>query len=156
MLSLVLALALVVLPSQETKTVGLLDMGYFTYDTAVSGAPDVPGLQGGGCHVEPRQLNLRVFILRYAGFEEFILAGIESSDPELAQAIRGEEALIDGHTRHSITGPRLYFYQMPNDYLFVHEVMHVIYPYDDEVTIRARQHHFLASHEYKNWLKRNY
>ena len=182
MLYIVLALALMFVPFQEaeTRTVGLRDMGSFTYDPSVSIAPDVDrlyglvetilefiearcvplpdplGIQGNGCYIEPSQLELRVHVLAYADFEEMILEKLDRNKPALSDEIRGDKSLINGHTQHSITGPRLFFYQMPSDVIFVHEMMHVIYPFSDEKIAQQRQSYFLTSHEYKEWLRRNY
>ncbi len=177
LLSLCLIVASSALAAQEspTKTVSLLGMGHLTYNTELFTKPDTRRYyeltqvvltfieeycfaQSGNplCHVEIDQLRIEMYIMSYAEFEAIVLEDLVDYDADLTEGISGEGGLVDGHMRHTLLGPRMYFYQIPADTLYIHELMHALFWDAAEEITKQRQTHFLTSSAYKNWLRENY
>ena len=175
-LCLLIAPAAIVAQESTIKTVTLFNMGKLTYDTALFMGPDVtryyrltqlvldfieprctPMPDGTGCHIEINQLRLEVFVYSYETYETVLLASLkQEGNMVLYEQILGDGGLIDGHMQHTFFGPRLFFYQMPADTLYVHELLHALYWGAAEEEIKWKQNNFLSSHEYKDWLRENY
>jgi hypothetical protein len=171
--ALILASLLMMTPAQDSTMKGIQfrDMGHIQYDTEIVSDPKVERLYGVAnflfdfvearctppCLLEPEMFDITIHIVPYAVFEDELLVLLDKDDPELAARIRGEGGLIDGHTQFRGTFPiNIYFYDNPPDTLFIHEMLHVLYPYDPEEVIVQRQLYILGSRDYKDWLRNNY
>jgi len=166
------ALALIASPqAPQMESIQFRDMGHITYDTGLISDPKVERLYGVAefvldfveqrcsppCILEPSMLDIDVLIVPYATFEEGLLAVLDAQDPKTAELIRGDGGLVDGHTLIGLMPPvKMFFYDNPPDTLFIHELLHVLYPAEPEAIVIQRQMVVLTSHEYKDWLRNNY
>jgi hypothetical protein len=171
-LATVLGLLLMFTPQTNTvEAMQFKDMGHIQYDSALFERPNVDRLYGvtefvlnyiearcvPECLLEPSMLDVDLRIVPYAQFEDFLLAQLDARFPQLAEKIRGDGALIDGHTLSRFDGSAtMYFYQEPSDTLYIHELLHYVFPSDEEIITYQRQMEIIASREYKDWLRNNY
>lgn len=166
------AFAMIVAPQgPQMESIQFRDMGHITYDTDLISDPKVERLYtvaefvldfveqrcSPPCVLEPSMLDIDVFIVPYAKYEDNLLSILDMEDPKVAELIRGDGGLIDGHTQMGIMPPvKMYFYDNPPDTLFIHELLHVLYPREPEEIVIQRQLVILSSRAYKDWLRNNY
>ncbi len=102
--------------------------------------------------------SIHVAVLPYAEFEKLVVGWFEKDHPEYLDGLLGDGILLSGLTFRRLAEPdaRLYYYQMPSDELWVHELMHVIFPYDEEEDVNNKVTQVLSGHEYKDWMRENY
>ena len=103
--------------------------------------------------------NIHIAILPYADFEALVIEWFERQHPENLPRLLGDGLLIGGLTHRRSLGDhdvRVTYFQIPSDTLWVHELMHVIFPYDDEEDVKGKVNLFMSGHEYKDWLRENY
>lgn len=167
---LVAALLMVAPQAPQVESIQFRDIGHITFDTSVASDVKVQRLYDvtefvlqfvedrcGGCVLDTSMLQLEVYIQPYAQYEDQLLDSLDMHQPELAELIRGDQGLIDGHTQLSpFQPPVMYYYQEPSDPLYIHELLHVLFPQDPEQVIQQRQLAILGSRDYKDWLRNNY
>jgi hypothetical protein len=170
-LATVLGLLLMFAPvPQDVVSSQFRDMGHIDYDSALVERPDIGRLYGltefvmdyiearcvPECVLEPSMLNIHIKIVPYAEFEDMLLYELDARESTMADKIRGDGGLIDGHTLTTSARSVIYFFQNPPDVLYIHELLHVIYPFDEEVVTYARQMEIISSRAFKDWLRNNY
>jgi hypothetical protein len=161
-------------PAQDptTELIELYDMGRITYDPTIVPTIDTERLYELSkftlsfaekkcvppCDLSVSDLDLDINIVPYAAYEAYLLGVLDTLDPLTAAKIRGDEAFFDAFTfiGPDHPNPLIYFSNYPVDPLFIHELLHVLFPYADENTIRMRTSEVLASRMYKDWLRNNY
>lgn len=111
-------------------------------------------------------LDITIYIMDYASYERFVVGSYRSGKlrpprgqtvDEAIAALQGDGQIVWGLShRSSETEGWIRYFQAPSDRMFVHELIHVLYPMIPHGQAMSYVGQFLTSAEYKGWRRENH